>query len=135
MAAAPILTRSSPGRGSTTGTSMVSIDAGPDGTRTTARRDIICFIVICSFVGVMWGGFAIAVEQHHRANSWRISDKWVALVLAALGGDCPRPGAATYELTDLGRSLQKVMRESRNGRRGMGEIGRASWRDRVCKYV
>lgn len=90
----------------------------------------------------------------------RISDKWVALVLAALGGDGPRPGAAsgdeprpmrfselsrrisgvsqkmltqtlrslerdgmvtrtvtptvpvtvTYELTDLGRSLQGVMR-------------------------
>jgi DNA-binding HxlR family transcriptional regulator len=90
----------------------------------------------------------------------RISDKWVALVLAALGGDGPRPGVAstgeprpmrfselsrrisgvsqkmltqtlrslerdgmltrtvtptvpvtvTYELTDLGRSLQGVMR-------------------------
>ncbi|MEU0601995.1 helix-turn-helix domain-containing protein [Streptomyces sp. NPDC006393] len=90
----------------------------------------------------------------------RISDKWVALVLAALGGDGPCPGAAsgdaprvmrfselsrrisgvsqkmltqtlrslerdgmvtrtvtptvpvtvTYELTDLGRSLQGVMR-------------------------
>src|SRR3546814_1613326 len=92
---------------------MVSIDAGPDGTRTTARRDIICFIVICSFVGVMWGGFAIAVEQHHRANSWRISDKWVALVLAALGWDCPLPGAATYELTDLGRSLPYVILVSR----------------------
>ncbi len=25
----------------------------------------------------------------------RISDKWVALILAALGGDGPRPGAAT----------------------------------------
>ncbi|MBF9067024.1 winged helix-turn-helix transcriptional regulator [Streptacidiphilus fuscans] len=90
----------------------------------------------------------------------RISDKWVALVLAALGGDGPRPGEAshgeprpmrfselsrlisgvsqkmltqtlralerdgivsrtvtptvpvtvTYELTDLGRSLQGLMR-------------------------
>ncbi|MEV8315027.1 helix-turn-helix domain-containing protein [Streptomyces sp. NPDC059900] len=90
----------------------------------------------------------------------RISDKWVALVLAALGGDGPRPGVpsagepqpmrfselsrrisgvsqkmltqtlrslerdgmvtrtvtptvpvtVTYELTDLGRSLQGVMR-------------------------
>ncbi|MFD4764004.1 winged helix-turn-helix transcriptional regulator [Streptomyces sp. NPDC058439] len=90
----------------------------------------------------------------------RLSDKWVALVLAALGGDGPRPGAVsgdeprpmrfselsrrisgvsqkmltqtlrslerdgmvtrtvtptvpvtvTYELTDLGRSLQGVMR-------------------------
>ncbi|MFC9125675.1 winged helix-turn-helix transcriptional regulator [Streptomyces sp. NPDC057099] len=90
----------------------------------------------------------------------RISDKWVALVLAALGGDGPHPGTApggeprpmrfselsrrisgvsqkmltqtlrslerdgmvtrtvtptvpvtvTYELTDLGRSLQHVMR-------------------------
>ena len=80
----------------------------------------------------------------------RISDKWVALILAALGGDGPRlmryselarrlagvsqkmltqtlrslerdglltrtvtptvPVTVTYELTDLGRSLQQVMR-------------------------
>ncbi|MGW0180783.1 winged helix-turn-helix transcriptional regulator [Nocardia sp. NPDC003345] len=104
----------------------------------------------------------------------RISDKWVALVLAALGGDGPRPGAAstgeprpmrfselarrisgvsqkmltqtlralerdgmvtrtvtptvpvtvTYELTDLGRSLQGVMREIKDWAEGhMEEVG------------
>ncbi|GHE92250.1 winged helix-turn-helix transcriptional regulator [Streptomyces spiralis] len=103
---------------------------------------------------------AFLAECPSRQLLERISDKWVALVLAALGGDGPRPGAAsgdeprpmryselsrrisgvsqkmltqtlrslerdgmvtrtvtptvpvtvTYELTDLGCSLQGVMR-------------------------
>jgi DNA-binding HxlR family transcriptional regulator len=112
--------------------------------RAVAKRDYDAFLAVCP----------------SRQLLERISDKWVALVLAALGGDGPRPGESTadepqpmrfselsrrisgvsqkmltqtlralerdgmvtrtvtptvpvtvsYELTDLGRSLQGVMR-------------------------
>jgi DNA-binding HxlR family transcriptional regulator len=112
--------------------------------RAMAKREYDAFLAVCP----------------SRQLLERISDKWVALVLAALGGDGPHPGAAsgdgprpmrfselsrrisgvsqkmltqtlralerdgliartvtptvpvtvTYELTDLGRSLQGVMR-------------------------
>jgi hypothetical protein len=38
--AAAIPTRTSPGPGSTTGTSMISIESGPPGVRTTAVRKV-----------------------------------------------------------------------------------------------
>ncbi|MFJ2722558.1 winged helix-turn-helix transcriptional regulator [Streptomyces sp. NPDC087437] len=112
--------------------------------RAVAKREYDAFLAVCP----------------SRQLLERISDKWVALVLAALGGDGPRPGDTTvdepqpmrfselsrrisgvsqkmltqtlralerdgmvtrtvtptvpvtvsYELTDLGRSLQGVMR-------------------------
>lgn len=112
--------------------------------RAVAKREYDAFLAVCP----------------SRQLLERISDKWVALVLAALGGDGPRPGESTvgepqpmrfselsrrisgvsqkmltqtlralerdgmvtrtvtptvpvtvsYELTDLGRSLQGVMR-------------------------
>lgn len=115
----------------------------------------------------------------------RLSDKWVALVLAALGGDGPGPGAVptgeprpmryselahrisgvsqkmltqtlrslerdgilirtvtptvpvtvTYELTDLGRSLQAVMRGIKQWAEShMGEViaRRASYDERTA---
>ena len=43
--AAAIATRTSPGPGSTTGTSMISIESGPPGVRTTAVRKVEVLMV------------------------------------------------------------------------------------------
>ena len=62
---------------------MISIESGPPGVRTTAAQRR-------AQAKVDYNAFLAGCPSRQLLD--RISDKWVALILAALGSDGPRPG-------------------------------------------
>src|SRR5882757_6988589 len=135
--AAATSTRTWPGPGSSTGTSMISIESGPPGVRTTAVRKVEVLMVSssypvsCGCPPPFWLGYSLIASTYPEVRrsplgrkGWamptmtaaqkraqakvdydaflagcpsrqlldRISDKWVALILAALGSGGPHPG-------------------------------------------